>query len=51
MFIGTRMDVEAIDAALDACLCTDDEMREYRERWSGSEPSMEAWAAQEYLRR
>lgn len=34
VFIGTRLDTAAISAALDACLCTDDEMAEYRARWS-----------------
>ena len=34
VFIGTRLDEAAIGAALEACLCTDEEMREYRARWA-----------------
>ena len=37
IFIGTRLDAAAIDAALDACLCTDEEMGEYRARWADEE--------------
>ena len=49
--IGTRLRPEAIRAALDGCLATPDEMREYAERWEGIEPSMSAWMTHEYLRR
>jgi len=34
VFIGTKMDTGAISSALDACLCTDYEMAQYRARWS-----------------
>ena len=34
VFIGTKLDVEGITSALDACLCTEDEMRAYRVRWA-----------------
>jgi G3E family GTPase len=34
VFIGTNLDLPAIEAALDACLCTDDEMRAYRDKWA-----------------
>ena len=34
VFIGTQLDEAAITAALEACLCTDAEMREYRARWA-----------------
>jgi len=34
VFIGTKFDEEAIRSALDECLCTDDEMVEYRARWA-----------------
>jgi len=37
VFIGTRLDVPGIAAALDACLCTDAEMREYRALWAAEE--------------
>ena len=49
--IGTRLREEAICAALDGCLATPQEMREYEERWEGSETSMAAWMTHEYLRR
>ena len=35
VFIGTQLDAAGITAALDACLCTDDEMRDYRARCAG----------------
>jgi len=34
VFIGTKLDVTAISAALEACLCTDDEMSAYRSKWA-----------------
>ena len=34
VFIGTKLDAARITAALDACLCTDTEMGEYRARWA-----------------
>ena len=34
VFIGTKMDVAAIDAALNSCLLSDDELQEYRRRWA-----------------
>ena len=44
VFIGTRLDEAAITAALDACLCTDDELREYRASWAPFEEDLAAEA-------
>ena len=41
VFIGTKMDVEAIHAELDACLLSDEEMVEYREHWAKEEASIQ----------
>lgn len=41
VFIGTRLDEQAITAALDACLCTDDEMQQYRMVWSAEQDRIE----------
>ena len=37
VFIGTRLDVKRISTALDACLCTDAEMRSYRAAWAAED--------------
>lgn len=34
VFIGTNMDVDGIESALNACLLSDEEMREYRAMWA-----------------
>jgi len=34
VFIGTKFNAAAITSALDECLCTDDEMEQYRTRWA-----------------
>ena len=44
VFIGTRLDEAAITAALDACLCTDDELSQYRAMWEPYEAELAAEA-------
>ena len=48
---GTELPEEEIRAALDACLATEEEMRDYRARWAASEKSKATWLSTEYLRR
>ena len=51
VFIGTELCEEEIRAALDACLATDEELREYRTRWAWNQPSRSTWVSAEDLRR
>lgn len=36
VFIGTKLNEAGITAALEACLCTDKEMHDYRTKWADS---------------
>lgn len=51
VFIGVELLEAEIRAALDACLATDEEMREYRTRWDSFQPSRSTWLSYEDLRR
>lgn len=51
VFIGAELREKEIRAALDACLATDEEMRDYRTRWAASQPSRSTWTSAEDLRR
>ena len=42
VFIGTGIDTGKIEAALDACLCTDEEMSAYRAQWADEEAGFQA---------
>ncbi|MEM8783128.1 MAG: zinc metallochaperone GTPase ZigA [Planctomycetota bacterium] len=43
VFIGVRLDREAITAKLDACLLTDEEIKEGPERWQNIDDRMPSW--------
>ena len=42
VFIGTNIDTKAIDAALESCLLTDNEMQEYRTKFAKEEKMIQA---------